>query len=239
MPRAGVPGLHPKPRHGPLERVSETRILFRGALSVSAQNVRETAVFVLVLVQMLTRPGRGEGSAPGFGVRVMGCVRGRGRGVNGYRDMVRSAGALPGKILLRLPGACCIIPARICETVRRFCKLQSQSGRVKEGAGAFRHPHSSLAFPLGGRCPSAHTGADEGAVFAGRIGRAGAEGESAGGREKPPWDVPPAAPTQFSPVGPDALIGPLAWSQLKAGHSLADSAFAAEELKSCGGTAIF
>ena len=131
MPRAGVPGLHPKPRHGPLERVSETRILFRGALSVSAQNVRETAVFVLVLVQMLTRPGRGEGSAPGFGVRVMGCVRGRGRGVNGYRDMVRSAGALPGKILLRLPGACCIIPARICETVRRFCKLQSQSGRVR------------------------------------------------------------------------------------------------------------
>lgn len=127
MPRAGVPGLHPKPRHGPLERVSETRILFRGALSVSAQNVRETAVFVLVLVQMLTRPGRGEGSAPGFGVRVMGCVRGRGRGVNGYRDMVRSAGALPGKILLRLPGACCIIPARICETVRRFCKLQSHS----------------------------------------------------------------------------------------------------------------
>ena len=165
--------------------------------------------------------------------------RGRGRGENGYRITLRSAGALPGKILLRLPGACCIIPARIRETVRRFCKLQSQSGRVKEGAGAFRRPHSSLAFPLGGRCPSAHTGADEGAVFAGRIGRAGAEGESAGGREKPPWDVPPAAPTQFSPVGPDALIGPLAWSQLKAGHSLADRAFAAEELKPCGGTAIF
>ena len=49
----------------------------------------------------------------------------------------------------------------------------------------------------------------------------------------------PVAPTQFSPVGPNALIGPLAWSQLKAGRSLADSAFAAEELKSCGGTAIF
>ena len=29
------------------------------------------------------------------------------------------------------------------------------------------------AFPLGGRCPSAHTGADEGAVFAGRIGQGG------------------------------------------------------------------
>ena len=73
----------------------------------------------------------------------------------------------------------------------------------------------------------------------GESGRAGAEGESAGGREKPPWDGPPAAPTQFSPVGPEALIGPLAWSQSKAGHSFADSAFAAEELKSCGGTAIF
>ena len=81
--------------------------------------------------QMLTRPGRGEGFAPGFGVRVMGCARGRGRGENGYRDMVRSAGALPGKILLRLPGACCIIPARIRETVRRFSVLLAQPGRVK------------------------------------------------------------------------------------------------------------
>ena len=77
--------------------------------------------------QMLTRPGRGEGSAPGFGVRVMGCVRGRGRGENGYKITLWSAGALPGKILLRLPGACCIIPARIRETVRRFSVLLAHS----------------------------------------------------------------------------------------------------------------
>lgn len=110
----------------PPERVSEAGILFRGALSVLPQNVRGTAVFAPVLAQMLTHPGRVEGSAPGFRVRVMGCARGRGRGVNGYRDMVRSAGALPGKILHELPGMCCIIPARIRETVRRFSVLQSQ-----------------------------------------------------------------------------------------------------------------
>ena len=182
-----------RPRNGSPRResCSVVRHLFRrrmcGKRQCSRRNMR----------QMLTCPGRGEGFVPGFRVRVMGCARGRGRGENGYRITLWSAGALPGKILHELPGMCCIIPARIRETVRRFSVLQSQSGRVKEGAGAFRRPHSSLAFPLGGRCPSAHTGADEGAVFAGRIGRAGAEGESAGGREKPPWDVPPSLPLSF------------------------------------------
>ena len=33
-------------------------------------------MFAPVLAQMLTRPGRGEGSAPGFGVRVMGWYGG-------------------------------------------------------------------------------------------------------------------------------------------------------------------
>ena len=130
MPMGWCPRPASQTLSRPPERVSEAGILFRGAPSVSPQNVRETAVFAPVLAQILTHPGtlsgRGEGSAPGFVVRVMGCVRGRGRGVNGYRDMVRSAGALPGKILLRLPGACCIIPARIRETVRRFSVLQSQ-----------------------------------------------------------------------------------------------------------------
>ena len=73
----------------PPERVSEAGILLQRALSVSAQNVRETAVFVLVLAQMLTRPGRGEGSAPGFGVRVMGWYGGE-EG-EGCRMMVRRA----------------------------------------------------------------------------------------------------------------------------------------------------
>ena len=73
MPRAGVPGLHPKPRHGPLERVSETRILFRGALSVSAQNVRETAVFAPKY------EANADASGAGCGFRTR--VRGEGDGV--------------------------------------------------------------------------------------------------------------------------------------------------------------
>ena len=45
------------------------------------------------------------------------------------------------------------------------------------------HRAARPAFPLpGGRCPSAHTGADEGDPV---------EGESDKGREKPPWGVPP------------------------------------------------
>ena len=133
-----------RPRNGP----PEAGILFQCALSVLPQNVRETAVFAPVLAQMLTRPGtlqgRGEGSAPGFGVRVMGCARGRGRGENGYRITLWSAGALPGEILLRLPGACCIIPARIRETVRRFSVLLAQPGRVKlcDGKSWKRTGHS-------------------------------------------------------------------------------------------------
>ena len=66
--------------------------------------------------QMLTHPGRGAGSAPGYGVRVMGWYGGEEGEGYGYRITLWSAGALPGKILHRLPGACCIIPARICET---------------------------------------------------------------------------------------------------------------------------
>ena len=100
----------------PPERVSEAGIPFRGALSVLPQNVRETAVFVPEYEANADAPGCAPGCAPGFGVRVMGCVRGRGRGENGYRITLWSAGALPGKILLRLPGACCFVPARICET---------------------------------------------------------------------------------------------------------------------------
>ena len=73
-------------------------------------------MFAPVLAQMLTHPGRVEGSAPGVGVRVMGWYGGEEGEGYGYRITLWSAGALPGKILHRLPGACCIIPARICET---------------------------------------------------------------------------------------------------------------------------
>ena len=131
MPRAGVPGLHPKPCHGPRngsprrESCSVVRYPFClrmcGKRRCSRRNMR----------QMLTCPGRGEGFVPGFRVRVMGCARGRGRGENGYRITLWSAGALPGKILHELPGMCCIIPARIRETVRRFSVLQSQPGRIR------------------------------------------------------------------------------------------------------------
>ena len=67
-------------------------------------------MFAPVLAQMLTHPGRVEGSAPGFGVRVMGCARGRGRGVpdDGTESVtggVAERGALPGDIL-ELRGRC-------------------------------------------------------------------------------------------------------------------------------------
>ena len=131
MPLAGCSSLLPNPVTAPGTGLRGGNPVPWCALSVLPQNVRETAVFAPVLAQMLTHPGRGEGSAPGCapgcGVRVMGCVRGRGRGENGYRITLRSAGALPGKILRLRPGACCFVPARICETVRRFSVLQSHS----------------------------------------------------------------------------------------------------------------
>ena len=130
MPMGWCPRPASQTLSRPPERVSEAGILFRGALSLrirfcykilwkrrcSRRNMR----------QMLTCPGRGEGFVPGFRVRVMGCARGRGRGENGYRITLWSAGALPGKILHELPGMCCIIPARIRETVRRFSVLLAQ-----------------------------------------------------------------------------------------------------------------
>lgn len=81
------------------ESCSSVRHLFRRRMCGKRQCSRQN------MKQMLTRPGALQGSAPGLGVRVMGCARGRGRGVNGYRDMVRSAGALPGDIL-ELRGRC-------------------------------------------------------------------------------------------------------------------------------------
>ena len=99
----------------PPERVSEAGILFRGALSVLPQNVRGTAVFAPVLAQMLTRPGRGEGSAPGFGVRVMGWYggeEGEGKMDTGIwcgarvrsREKFRTSSPHPDFILLVRPG---------------------------------------------------------------------------------------------------------------------------------------
>lgn len=82
----------------PPERVSEAGILFRGALSVLPQNVRGTAVFAPVLAQMLTRPGRGEDSAPGFRVRVMGCAGKRERG-KWIQDYAAERGCAPGRNL--------------------------------------------------------------------------------------------------------------------------------------------
>ena len=61
---------------------------------------------------MLTHPGTLHVWGEGDGV----CEGKRERGTgNGYRITPRSAGALPGKILLR-PGVCCFVPARIRET---------------------------------------------------------------------------------------------------------------------------
>ena len=72
-PWAGVPGLYPKPRHGPLERVSEAGILLQRAPSVSPQNVWETAVFAPEYEANVDAPG----CAPGFRARA----RGEGDGV--------------------------------------------------------------------------------------------------------------------------------------------------------------
>ena len=73
MPRAGVPGLHPKPRHGPPERVSEAGILLQRAPSVLPQNVWETAVLVPEYETNVDASGAGCG----FRARV----RGEGDGV--------------------------------------------------------------------------------------------------------------------------------------------------------------
>ena len=91
-------------------------------------------MFAPVLAQILTHPGRGEGSAPGFGVRVMGCARGRGRGVpdDGTESVtggVAERGALPGDILDQPAPSrfASSDAARIRETVRRFSMLLAHS----------------------------------------------------------------------------------------------------------------
>ena len=76
-PWAGVPGLHPKPRHGPRNGPPEAGILFQCALSVLPQNVRETAVFAPEYEANVDAPG----CAPGFRARVRSRVRGEGDGV--------------------------------------------------------------------------------------------------------------------------------------------------------------
>ena len=67
------------------ESCSSVRHLFRRRMCGKRQCSRQN------MKQMLTRPGALQGSAPGLGVRVMGCARGRGRGKNGYRITLRSA----------------------------------------------------------------------------------------------------------------------------------------------------
>ena len=60
------------------------------------------------------------GCAPGFRARARGegdgVCKGKREREKWIQDYAAERGALPVKILLRLPGACCIIPARICET---------------------------------------------------------------------------------------------------------------------------
>ena len=133
-----------RPRNGSPRResCSSVRYPFRlrmcGKRQCSRRNMR----------QMLTHPGRGAGSAPGCapgcGVRVMGWYGGEEGEGYGYRITLWSAGALPGKILLRLPGACCIIPARIRETVRRFSMLLAQPGRIRRKRAVSGIPQAAV-----------------------------------------------------------------------------------------------
>ena len=89
----------PKPRHGPLERVSEAGILLQRAPSVSPQNVWETAVFAPEYEANVDAPG----CAPGFRARA----RGEGDGVcEGKRerekwiqDYAVERGCAPGRNL--------------------------------------------------------------------------------------------------------------------------------------------
>ena len=135
MPRAGLLQPAAKPCHAPLERVTRGGIpapacvicphrdcyKIRWKRQCSRRNVKQ------MLTHPGTFPGQGAGSAPGFRVRVMGWYGGEEGEGYGYRITLWSAGALPGKILHELPGMCCIIPARIRETVRRFSVLLAHS----------------------------------------------------------------------------------------------------------------
>ena len=76
--------------------------------------------------QMLTRPGALQGSAPGLGVSD-GVCEGKREREKWIQDYAAERGALPGKILRLRPGACCFVPARIRETVRRFSVLLAHS----------------------------------------------------------------------------------------------------------------
>ena len=89
-------------------------------------------MFAPVLAQMLTRPGRGEGSAPGFGVRVMGWYggeEGEGKMDIGLRcgarvrsgEKFRTSSPHPDFILLVRPGY-----VRLCDGFASYWHIVSR-----------------------------------------------------------------------------------------------------------------